>query len=104
MRIISKATLKRFWQKESNKDSEQAIKEWHQEALKANWKSPNDVKAQFGNVSVIGNKRLVFNIAGNKYRLIVSANYKYKCLYVCFIGTHKQYDKINAGEVWTNEY
>jgi mRNA interferase HigB len=103
MRIVAKSTLKEFWQKEPYKDSEQPLKEWFQEASKADWKSPNEVKAQFGNASVIGNKRLVFNIAGNKYRLIVSANFKYRCLYICFIGTHKQYDKINAEEVWTNE-
>lgn len=104
MRIISRATLKRFWRKPSYNDSEQPIKEWYQEASRADWKTPNDVKAQFGNVSVIGNNRLVFNIAGNKYRLIVAANYKYRCLYVCFIGTHKQYDNINAEEVWSNVY
>jgi mRNA interferase HigB len=103
MRIIAKSALVKFWQNQAYKDSEQPLKEWYQEASKADWKSPNEVKAQFGNVSVIGNKRLVFNIAGNKYRLIVSVNFKYRCMYVCFLGTHKQYDKVNAEEVWTNE-
>ena len=103
MRIIAKSALVKFWQNQVYKDSEQPLKEWYQEVSKADWKSPNEVKAQFGNVSVIGNKRLVFNIAGNKYRLIVSVNFKYRCMYVCFLGTHKQYDKVNAEEVWTNE-
>lgn len=103
MRIIAKSTLKAFWQNPVYKDSEQPLKAWHQEASKADWNTPNEVKALFGNVSVIGNNRLVFNIAGNKYRLIVSAHFKYKCMYICFIGTHKQYDEINAEEVWTNE-
>ncbi len=104
MRIIAKSTLRAFWQNPKCKDSEQPLKEWYQEAFKADWNSPNEVKAQFGNVSVIGNKRLVFNIAGNKYRLIVAAKYEFRCLYVCFIGTHKQYNAINAEEVWSNEY
>ncbi|OGJ92076.1 MAG: addiction module toxin RelE [Candidatus Raymondbacteria bacterium RifOxyA12_full_50_37] len=104
MRIISRSTLKAFWEKPEYKDSEQPLKEWYQEASKADWSTPNEVKAQFGSVSVIGNQRLVFNIAGNKYRLIVAAKYAFRCLYVCFIGTHKQYDKINAEEVWSNEY
>jgi mRNA interferase HigB len=99
MRIIAKSTLKAFWQKKDYEDSEQPLKAWYHEASKADWKSPNDVKAQFGNVSIMGNKRLVFNIAGNKYRLIVSANFQYRCMYVRFIGTHKQYDRINAEEV-----
>jgi mRNA interferase HigB len=103
MRIIAKSTLKAFWQQRVYKDSEQPLKEWYQECHKADWKTPNEVKAQFRNVSVLGKKRLVFNIAGNKYRLIVSVNFKYKCMYVCFIGTHRRYDGINAEEVWSNE-
>jgi len=104
MRIISRSTLKAFWENAKYRDSEQPLKEWYREASKANWSTPNEVKEQFGNVSIIGNQRLVFNIAGNKYRLVVAAKYKFRCLYVCFIGTHKQYDKINAEEVWSNEY
>lgn len=84
MRIIAKSALVKFWQKQAYRDSEQPLKEWYQEASKADWKSPNEVKSQFGNVSVVGKKRLVFNIAGNKYRLIVSVNFKYRCMYVFF--------------------
>lgn len=102
MRIIAKSTLKAFWQKKEYSDSEQPLKIWYQEASKADWNTPNEVKAQYGNASIIGNNRVVFNIAGNKYRLIVAANFKYKCMYVCFIGTHKQYDAVNAEEVWEN--
>jgi mRNA interferase HigB len=100
MRIIAKATLKAFWCKPYYRDAEQPLKAWYEEAAKADWSSPNDVKSQFKSVSVIGNNRLVFNIAGNKYRLIVAVNYAYRCMYICFVGTHKQYDKINAEEIW----
>jgi mRNA interferase HigB len=104
MRIISRGTLKAFWRKSEYKDAEQPLKEWYQEARKADWKSPNNVKEHYGSASIIANNRNVFNIAGNKYRLIVAMNYKYHCIYVCFVGTHKQYDKINAAEVWSNDY
>jgi mRNA interferase HigB len=100
MRIIAKATLRAFWQKPSHRDAEQPLKAWYEEAAKADWSNPNDVKAQFRSVSVLNNNRLVFNIAGNKYRLIVAVNYRYRCMYICFVGTHKQYDKIDAEEVW----
>lgn len=94
MRIIKRATLRDFW--EANADAEQALKAWFQEAKRAEWQSPHDVKAVFGNASVIGDKRVVFNIAGNKYRLIVKFNYPYRIGYVRFIGTHAQYDAIDA--------
>jgi len=104
MRVIAVATLRRFWRKPAYHDAEQPLKEWYREAVKADWASPNDVKAHYGNVCVLKNNRLVFNIAGNKYRLIVAVNYKYRIMYVCFIGTHRQYDGVDAGEVWGNEY
>ena len=100
MRIFSKSTLIKFWRQKDYRDSEEPSKAWYDEAYKANWASPKEVKKQYSNVSIIGNERLVFNIAGNKYRLIIAVKYKYKRMSICFIGTHKQYDKINAEKIW----
>ena len=69
---------------------------WYRETLKANWSTPNEVKAQFPNASVLRDGRVVFNIAGNKYRVVVWINYAYRVVYIRFIGTHKQYDEIDA--------
>ena len=99
MRIIARKTLKTFWEKVEYRDSEQPLKAWFAEAKKAQWKKPQDIKDQYRNVSIVGNGRAVFNVAGNKYRLVVALKYEFGILYVRFIGTHKQYDKINAEEV-----
>ena len=69
---------------------------WYRHALKADWAAPSDVKQDFGNASILSDGRVVFNIAGNKYRLVVWINYAYRVVYVRFIGTHTQYDKIDA--------
>ena len=97
MRIIALSTLKHFW--ESNPkyaDARDAALAWYRHALKADWKEPADVKAEIGNASILRDGRVVFNIAGNKYRLIVWINYPYRVVYVRFIGTHAQYDQVNA--------
>lgn len=69
---------------------------WYREALNADWATPNEVKAQFSNASILKDGRVVFNIAGNKYRLVVWINYPYRVVYIRFIGTHKQYDEIDV--------
>ena len=69
---------------------------WYREALKADWSTPNEVKAQFSSVSILRDGRVVFNIAGNKYRVVAWINYAYRVVYIRFIGTHKQYDAIDA--------
>ncbi|NVK66844.1 MAG: type II toxin-antitoxin system HigB family toxin [Flavobacteriales bacterium] len=97
--IISKKTLRDFWETVGNEDSEQALKSWYQEAQQADWKSPNDIKAQYKNASVVGNNRVVFNICGNKYRLIVKINYTSSWVFIRFVGTHKEYDKIDATKI-----
>ena len=99
MRIISKKTLKDFYEQKIYKDSKNSLEAWHQEVLKANWNNPNEVKEQFGNASVVGDNRIVFNIHGNKYRLIVKINYFAQIIFIRFIGTHKQYNSINAMEI-----
>jgi mRNA interferase HigB len=94
MRVISKKTLIAFWQ--THKDSEQALKAWYDEAMKANWQTPNEIKMQYKSASVVGNNRIVFNICGNKYRLVIAIAYQFGSIYIKFIGTHKEYDGIDV--------
>lgn len=99
MRIISRKALRDFWQRLGHGDAEQPLKAWFREASHADWATPADVKAAFTNASIVGNSRVVFNIAGNKYRLVVRVNYAYRILYVRFVGTHRQYDQIDVTTV-----
>ena len=94
MRIISRRTLRDFWSK--HPDAEQPLRAWFQEARRAAWKNPGDIKAQYAHASILKDNRVVFNIAGNKYRLVVRLNYDFGIAYIRFLGTHKDYDKINA--------
>lgn len=97
MRVIAKKILREFWEKHS--DCEQQLKAWYQEASKAEWKNPNEIKTEFPNVSILNNNRVAFNIKGNNYRLIIQINYVYQVIWIRFIGTHFEYDKINANEI-----
>jgi mRNA interferase HigB len=97
MRVISKRTLQDFWINHS--DSMNPLAAWYTEAMKALWQSPQDIKSQYKTASFLRDNRVVFNIGGNKYRLIVKINYPYNTVYVRFVGTHAQYDKINAEEI-----
>lgn len=99
MRIISRKTLRLFWEKSQYADAEQALKAWFREASNADWGAPAEIKAAFGTASIVGNNRVVFNICGNKYRLIVKVNYAYRVMYIRFVGTHSQYDRINVEKV-----
>jgi len=100
MRIIAKRTLREFWETNPDfADSQAPLEAWHEETQKANWENPQDVKKQFRNASILKNSRVVFNIKGNDYRLVVRINYPYKIVYIRFIGTHKQYDAIDADSV-----
>jgi len=99
MRIISRKILREFWGNPNFADSEQPLKIWFKIAEEGDWVTPADVKEKFRNASFLGGNRVVFNIAGNKYRLVVFINYPYRMVYIRFIGTHAQYDKINAGEI-----
>lgn len=99
MRIISRKALREFWERSENADSQQPLRAWFREVARADWKSPAEVKAAFRSASIVGNNRVVFNIAGNKYRLVVRINYAYRVVYVRFVGTHRQYDRINVEEV-----
>jgi len=97
MRIISIKTMKDYWQKEPEAEGE--LKAWYSEAKNAAWKTPADVKAKYRNASILKGGRVVFNICGNKYRLVVRINYQFAIVFIRFIGTHKEYDKIDAGSV-----
>ena len=99
MRVVAKSTLVKFWSRPGCADSEGALQSWHDEAIKANWESPQNIKDQYRGASICGNNRVVFNIAGNKYRLVVRINYAYRVVYIRFIGTHTQYDGINVEDV-----
>lgn len=97
MRVFSRKTLIEFWQKHS--DSEQALKAWFSEAEKSQWKSPEQIKQIYPHASILPDNRIVFNIKGNTYRLIVKINYDYGQVFIRFIGTHAEYDKIDATKV-----
>lgn len=98
MRIISRSTLKAFWEARGHEDSREALQTWCALARAAAWKAPSDVKTQFRNASFVGD-RVVFNIAGNKYRLVTFIRYEYATNYICFIGTHADYDNIDVEEI-----
>ncbi len=97
MRVHSLKTLRKFWEKHT--DAEMALRGWFKRVEKESWKNFNEVKQTFGSSDVIRGNRAVFNIKGNKYRLIVKINYDWKIVYVRFIGTHAEYDKVDAETV-----
>lgn len=100
MRIIALSTLKAFWDAHPEyADAEEQGLAWYRICRASEWATPNDVKAAFGNASVLKDGRVVFNIAGNKYRLVVWINYPYRIVYIRFIGTHAQYDAIDAQSI-----
>lgn len=97
MRIIAKRTLRDYW--ESHPTAEEPLRSWYRTVKGEVWDSPADVKARFPKASIVGDNRAVFNIRGNHYRLIVQINYQYRIVYVRFVGTHAEYDRIDAREV-----
>ncbi|MGF7138508.1 type II toxin-antitoxin system HigB family toxin [Roseimarinus sediminis] len=93
-RIFSKGTLRAYWEKHA--DCEQHLKTWYDTAMNADWKSPVDVKKTYSSASVLKGGRIVFNIKGNTYRLITKINFEKQWMFIRFIGTHVEYDKIDA--------
>lgn len=89
MRVIAKRTLKEFWSQSEYADSEGALTSWYDEACKAKWKKPQDIKDFYRSASMCANNRVVFNIAGNKYRLVVEIQYRAEIVWIKFIGTHE---------------
>jgi mRNA interferase HigB len=97
MRVIAKKILREFWEKYT--DSEGQLKTWYKEASKAMWISPIEIKTEYAKASILKSGRVVFNICGNKYRLIVDVNYERQWVFIRFIGTHKDYEKVDADKI-----
>lgn len=97
MRIIAVKTLKDYW--EAFPQAEQPLLSWLEEVETAEWSNPNELKIQYRNASILNKKRVVFNIHGNTYRLIVDIEYRLKIVFIVWFGTHKDYDKINAKKI-----
>ncbi len=97
LRVIAKKILREFWEKHS--DCEQQLKSWYQEADKGTWKSLNELKSEYPSASILEDNRVCFNIKGNNYRLIVKINFNYQMMWIRFIGTHAEYDKIDANKI-----
>lgn len=96
MRIIAFLTIREFFEKPEYADSEISLQAWYHDAKIAEWENSNELKQQYKNASIVGNGRVVFNIKGNDYRLVVAIDYEFQVIFIRFIGTHKQYDKIDV--------
>jgi mRNA interferase HigB len=99
MRVIARKTLVDFWQRPGCGDAEQPLRAWFHEAKAADWRSPSDVKAAYRNASILGNNRVVFNIGGNKYRLVAAIHYRAGIVFIRFVGSHADYDRVRAEEI-----
>ena len=97
MRIISRKALREFWGKHGG--AQKTLEAWYADTKQANWKTPSDIKNVYQNVSFVANDRVVFNIKGNRYRLVVVVVYKHGIVYIRFVGTHSEYDKIDVTKV-----
>ena len=97
MRIIARSTLQKFW--EAYPDAEQSLKAWFDEASRAEWDSPANIKSTYRNASIIANNRVFVNIKGNDYRLIVHVRYDIRIIFIRFLGTHKEYDNVDATSI-----
>jgi mRNA interferase HigB len=97
MRIIKTSTLKEYWTK--HRETEEQLKAWVGFVKKVKWDGPADIKKQFAKASIVGSNRAVFNICGGNYRLVIQIKYSLKIVYIRFVGTHAEYDRINAEEI-----
>jgi len=97
MRIISRRRLVEFW--ESHSDAEQPLRAWYTEAKKASWQSPFEIISTYRSASILANNRVVFNIKGNTYRLVVIVEYSQGKMFIRFVGTHAEYDRIDATRI-----
>lgn len=97
MRVISRKTLKDFWNQ--HPEARQPLQAWYVDVKQAKWTKPVDIKEVYSNASFLANNRVVFNIKGNKYRLVVAIQYDHGIVYIRFVGSHREYDKINASTI-----
>jgi len=99
MRIIAKSRLRQYWEKSGNEKAMPYLNEWYHFCAKQAWKTPRAVKSTFGTASIVGNKRVVFNIKGNDYRIVCAMDYPRQAMFIKFVGNHAEYDRINVNEV-----
>ncbi len=102
MRIVAKRTLKKFWQRPGCGEARGPLESWYEEAVKSSWTDPQSIKLKYRSASICGKNRVMFNIGGNKYRLVVEVQYRAGIVWIKFIGTHAQYDKIDVEAVHEN--
>ena len=93
------STLREFWGRPGRSDAEQPLRAWVSVVKAANWSRPTDIKAMFRSADMLGNERVVFNIGGNKYRLVAAVHYRGQRVFIRFVGTHAEYDRIDATTV-----
>ena len=99
MRIIAKSRLNLYWSQKAYRTAEQPLRAWYDEVKQAHWKTFNDIRNDFPQASIVGNGRVVFDIQGGAFRLIVKVEFKMNAVFIRYFGTHKQYDSIKAKEV-----
>ena len=99
VRVIARRILRDFTSHPKHRDAKKPLETWYSEARAATWETPHDIKARYGHASFLGDSRVVFNIAGNKYRLIAKVNYGLGIVYIRFLGTHQAYDQIDPESV-----
>lgn len=97
MRVIALRALRTFW--EQHPDVESALQAWYHDVKQAAWRTPEDIKRVYRNASFVGNNRVVFNIKGNDYRLVVAVQYQHGIVFIRFVGTHQDYDRVNVATV-----
>ena len=97
MRIISRKALREFW--EHHTDARQALQSWYSDVKQTQWSSPSDMREMYRNASIVANNRVVFNIKGDRYRIVVAVNYEFGIVYIRFVGTHTEYDKIDVTQI-----
>lgn len=99
MRIIAKSRLKNYWETPGNEKSKPYFIEWYHFCSKQTWRTPQDIKLTLRNVSFVANDRVVFNVKGNDYRIICAIDFPRLAMFIKFVGTHKEYDRVKASEV-----
>ena len=99
MRVITKGALRSYWEQPGREDAEEPLKAWYAEAKGTVWQTPEDIKARYRSASFVADNRVVFNIGGNKHRLVVHVNYGVGVVLIKFVGSHAEYDKIDAPTV-----
>jgi mRNA interferase HigB len=99
MRIIAKSKLRAYWIQKKYESAQPSLSAWHDEVKQAQWHNFNELRAAFPKASVVGNGRVVFNILGGDFRLIVKVEFPMNAVFIRFFGTHQEYDLINASEV-----